>query len=105
MTQSTIQCSRCKRAPMGRCLSHTTLPSGQYGPQTYARISDKQWAYRPAQKGEPIAIPAKTFDEVPLGYLDWLSGQSYVSYGWLRSRLTAYLTHPAIQRELEDIFP
>lgn len=46
----------------------------------------------------------QTFDETPLEYLDWLSGQPWV-YGALRHRLTKYLQHPPIQRELERLFP
>src|SRR4051812_5741237 len=39
-----------------------------------------------------------TFEEVPLGYLDWLSGQSWL-YGAFRTRLTMYLTY-GTKREL-----
>jgi hypothetical protein len=45
-----------------------------------------------------------TFDALPLRYLDWLSGQDWL-YGEFRERLTRYLKNPAIQRELEDLFP
>jgi hypothetical protein len=89
---------------MRRCLSHTTLPFGKYGPQTFQPIEDDNdrvtWQYLTSIKGQTVHIPAKTFDEVPLSYLDWLSGQDYVNYGWLRERLTAYLSRPVIQREL-----
>src|SRR5262245_6715858 len=109
MVQVITQCEACKRSPMRRCLSHTTLPFGKYGPQTYQPIDDEQgnirWQYLPSTKQQTIHIPAKTFDEVPLSYLDWLSGQSYVNYGWLRERLTAYLTRPVIKRELDELFP
>ena len=70
-------CTRCR--PYRPCLSHTVLPFGQYAGQT--------------------------FDDVPLGYLDWLSGQPWMSYGPLRKRLSLYLTHPCIQRELDELFP
>lgn len=41
------------------------------------------------------------FDRIPLSYLDWLSGQPWMEYGWLREALTRYLTHPTIVRELD----
>jgi len=72
-----MYCNRCTSKRL--CLSHTVMPIGQYAD--------------------------KTFDEIPLGYLDWLSGQDWLSYGTLRKRLTAYLTHPCIQRELDELFP
>lgn len=51
-----------------------------------------------------IDIKGLTFDEVPLGYLDWLSGQPWL-YGPFAHRLSLYLSHPAIQKELEALFP
>lgn len=45
-----------------------------------------------------------TLDEMPLDYLDWLSGQQWV-YGYLRNALTSYLESPEIARELEEKFP
>lgn len=44
------------------------------------------------------------FDQIPLSYLDWLSGQPWMEYGWLREALTRYLTHPTILRELDAEF-
>ena len=45
----------------------------------------------------------KTFDEIPLKYLDWLSGEfDEIQDVELRERLTQYLTHPTIAKELED---
>src|SRR5262249_46243647 len=44
------------------------------------------------------------FDEIPLEYLDWLSGQKWV-YGMLRNRLTLYLNYPPVQLELDKLFP
>lgn len=108
MATLTKACEACQRSPMKRCLSHTTLPFGQYGPSLFGRLNGK-WGRYPARTAgleEPTSPkPGQTFDEVPLGYLDWLSGQSYVNYGWLRDRLTQYLTRPVIVRELEEIFP
>src|SRR5262245_25906601 len=57
--------------------------------------------------GTPIPFglyKGKAFDEVPLSYLDWLSGQDWL-YGTFRKRITAYILHPTIQRELEELFP
>jgi uncharacterized protein (DUF3820 family) len=42
----------------------------------------------------------KTFDEVPLTYLDWLVGQNLREP--LKSKLEEYLAHPLIARELES---
>jgi hypothetical protein len=50
-----------------------------------------------------VAVGGCRFDEIPLRYLDWLSGQPWV-YGELRQRLTAYLMQDLIQRELADQF-
>ena len=41
----------------------------------------------------------ETFDEIPLGYLDWLMGNVELREP-LKSRLKEYLTHPTIEREL-----
>lgn len=46
----------------------------------------------------------KVFDQIPVGYLDWLSGQNWL-YGELRKRLTLYLTRPSIQQLLDELFP
>jgi hypothetical protein len=51
------------------------------------------------------AHQGKTFDEAPLGYLDWLIGQPWVSSGEFAKRLTQYIAHPAIQKELDQLFP
>ncbi len=51
------------------------------------------------------AHQGKTFDETPLGYLDWLGGQPWVSYGEFAKRLGQYLKHPCIQKELDELFP
>jgi hypothetical protein len=52
------------------------------------------------------AYQGQTFDQVPLGYLDWLAGQSWL---WENSqfvkRLYRYLKRPCIQRELDVLFP
>lgn len=48
----------------------------------------------------------KTFDEVPLSYLDWMSGECDLRDPEFRRALTEYLNHPTIagelERELED---
>lgn len=46
----------------------------------------------------------EVFDTVPLGYLDWLIGQDWL-YGEFKKRLLLYINRPAIQRELEELFP
>src|SRR4051794_1658146 len=65
-----------------------------------------------------ISLKGLTFDEVPLRYLDWLSGDPLLgterirvngkwitrerrmeTYGQLRRRLSLYLSKPAIQHE------
>jgi hypothetical protein len=67
------------------------------------------------------AYNGKTFDEIPLQYLDWLSGfevtervlwpdgyrtsTHYLAYGFVRRALTKYLTMPAIEAELRQLFP
>lgn len=50
------------------------------------------------------AFAGKAFDETPLGYLDWLIGQDWL-YGEFKTRLTKYLSHPIVVRELEALFP
>jgi hypothetical protein len=45
-----------------------------------------------------------TFDEIPLGYLDWLGAQSWL-YGEFKSRLLKYLKKPCIRQELAEAFP
>ncbi len=50
-----------------------------------------------------VAVGGCKFEDIPLRYLDWLSGQPWV-YGELRQRLTAYLTQDVIQRELDAEF-
>src|SRR4051794_16217888 len=71
-----------------------------------------------------ISLKGLTFDEVPLRYLDWLSGDPLLgterirvngkwitrerrmqTYGQLRRRLSLYLSKPAIQHELDELFP
>lgn len=44
-----------------------------------------------------------TFDQIPLSYLDWLSGQDWL-WGELRHRLTLYINRPVIWRILEEQF-
>ncbi len=46
-----------------------------------------------------------TFDDAPLSYLDWLSGQPWCDYGEFRTKLSKYLLHPVIQKELDETFP
>lgn len=83
------RCARCrasrfsfppapaKRLPLN-CLSGTVMPFGE-------------------SKGQQ-------FDTIPLGYLDWLSGQDWL-YGQLRDRLTKYMLHPPIKQEVDSLFP
>lgn len=42
----------------------------------------------------------RTFDDVPLPYLDWLNGQEWLRDP-LKSKVSAYLNHPLIDRELD----
>ena len=42
----------------------------------------------------------RPFDEIPLGYLDWLVGQDWL-FADLREQLGRYLSHPTIAQELE----
>ena len=75
MVNSTIQCQACQRSPMKRCLSHTTLPFGQYGPLTFKKHrKTSKWGYWPTTKGEDVHRRPHKLDEVPLSYLDWLAG-------------------------------
>lgn len=63
-------------------LSKQKMPFGKYGPNRAT--------------GEP----AKTFDQVPLTYLDWLVGQEGL-YPDFRLKLETYLKHPTIAKALE----
>ena len=118
-----VTCSKCRQ---GRpCLSHTRIPFNgrltvspldphlaKYRYRIEKNIHGRQVrAFGP--DGEPtyrkVLIQGMTLDEVSqfengLSYLDWLSGQPWV-YGEFRTRLTAYLNHPCIKRELEEQFP
>lgn len=42
----------------------------------------------------------ETFDDIPLGYLDWLIGNVELREP-LKSRLKEYLKHPTIAREVQ----
>lgn len=70
-----MRCSKC--IPGRPCLSHTPMPFGKF--------------------------KNLTFDDIPLGYLDWLAAQKWL-YGMFETRLYAYLKHPCIQRELDQEF-
>jgi hypothetical protein len=50
-----------------------------------------------------VAVGGCRFEDIPLRYLDWLSGQPWV-YGELRQRLTRYLRQDHIQRQAADEF-
>src|SRR4051812_42288602 len=43
----------------------------------------------------------RTFDETPLTFLDWLAGQDWFT-GKAMVYVQTYLSHPAIQRQLEE---
>ena len=77
-------CTRCTWSKSGnilrRCLSHTVIGFGQYR--------------------------FRTFDEVPLAYLDWLSHQDWLDLNTVfATRLLAYIAHEPIARMIEDLFP
>lgn len=65
------------RSPSVKPLSFTVVPFGQYRGQT--------------------------FDQVPLGYLDWLGSQDWL-YGEFKTRLHQYLSRSCIEQELSYMF-
>ncbi len=107
-----MNCTHC--TPKVRCLSHTQIPfDGTVWMDTSEPefrtlqpfiIRTKNGAVRDPHGRYLVSLKGRTFDEVPLRYLDWLSGQKWV-YGPFRRRLTLYLTKPCIKRELEALFP
>jgi hypothetical protein len=110
---NTAQCTRCK--PNKPCLSHSFLPFGQCwleldSPLLKAyperRIREASGDFKRDDSGRFFFnLKGLSFDETPLGYLDWLAGQEWLRPGVFRDRLFKYLRHPCIQRELEDLFP
>src|SRR6516162_2779136 len=109
--QKPIACSRCRQ---GRpCLSHTRIPFAAtcwVAEDELLGLADRRMRnstgrlIRDQYGRYLVSLKNATFDECPLRYLDWLSGQGWL-YGTFRTRLTAYLTHPCIERELETLFP
>jgi hypothetical protein len=113
MTQRITACSRCKQNRP--CLSHSFLPFGQCwlemdSPLLKAyperRIRELNGSFKRDDTGRYFFnLKGLSFDETPLGYLDWLAGQEWIRPGIFKDRLFAYLRHPVIQKELEDMFP
>lgn len=83
----TPECADCNRNILRRAIRDTNVLS----------LSDTVIPFGAHQ--------GKTFDEAPLGYLDWLAGQPWVCYGDFAKRLVQYMKHPAIQKELDQLFP
>lgn len=108
-----MTCSRCK--PKVPCLSHSFLPFGsawlesddsllQKYPERRIRNSDR--SFKMDESGRYFFnLKGLSFDECPLGYLDWLGGQPWLRTGIFKTRLFKYLRHDCIQRELENLFP
>jgi hypothetical protein len=106
------KCTRCK--PHRPCLSHSFLPFGQIWLELNhpllrkypeRRIRDQDGFHRDDSGRYLFSLKGLSFDECPLGWLDWLAGQDWLYEGEFRRRLFAYLRHPCIARELDDMFP
>lgn len=127
----TTQCTRCK--PSKPCLSHSFIPFDatawiDIDDPFWTRCPERRfheklpkavlglkepiinrtfqgWKIRDGEGRQLANLKKLSFDECPLGYLDWLAGQQWLRPGIFKDRLFAYIRHPIIQKELDQLFP
>jgi len=90
--------------PFGQCWLEHNNPLLKAHPERKIRNADGS-SKRDDSGRYFFNLKGLSFDETPLGYLDWLAGQEWIRPGIFKDRLFAYLKHPCIQKELEDLFP